>query len=337
VLPSGKDLDEHLLDFQSQQRHPAFQKLIAQRSCTLQSYTEQLEKAQAEKDGGAITAPGQESGQDQEQDPEHERHPIQPEQPETCSGHDDDNSVTERAEHTEHTEEIVNADHPSGDTPGTEDAEDVETAEIQDATTDEQAEEETEEESDPQGHTSGKDPRRIDHQDTDAAGDQPTDDGLQYTKDTKDTKDTATSGSLADHVTMSQIPGEQFYRHDIEMPEELTDPETALGGKNAASPGPDETEEKDPWYKRLGAYLGQGAITLLGRAARSTLKLTLVFAAVYLSLVILLGQLTAGGAFEGMWKWIALGVIVCAILRTRLRHKTSRFIEGKYSPGAKGS
>lgn len=296
VLPSGKDLDEHFLEFQSQQRRPAFQELIAERSCTLQRYTELLEKAQARKDS-TPAYPEQES----------EQHLKQPDdssgrQSEEPRDHRDSSNHHSVPEDTGHNEQILNPDQASPD------------------------------------HASRGGP---DTEDTEKYEDSRSDDGGpqeddENQEDGTEPQDTTTSESLNDHVTMSKVPGEQFYRHDISLPEQLTEPKLALGSKGEESPESDETEEKEPWYKRVGSYLGQGTIKLANRATRTTLKLSLTFAALYLSLVIVLGLLTQGGAFEGMWKWIALSVIFCAILRSRLGHKTRRFIEGRYSPGAKG-
>lgn len=61
----------------------------------------------------------------------------------------------------------------------------------------------------------------------------------------------------------------------------------------------------------------------------------MIWAVLYVSLLLVLEVLTPLGAFAGMWKIIAVAVVLCALLRTRLARRRRRFLTGVLVPGKK--
>lgn len=140
------------------------------------------------------------------------------------------------------------------------------------------------------------------------------------------------------------LTGEQFYREDFEYPPEPPDPLTAIFGKEGQRQTEAQESEEDGRSRKerikdslrsFGDSLAGSTYRLLGKGAAAALELLVIWAVLYVSLLLVLEVLTPLGAFAGMWKIIAVAVVLCALLRTRLARRRRRFLTGVLVPGKK--
>lgn len=140
------------------------------------------------------------------------------------------------------------------------------------------------------------------------------------------------------------LTGEQFYREDFEYPPEPPDPLTAIFGKEGQrqtehqEPAEDERSRKERIKDSLRGFrdsLVSSTWTLLGKGAAAALELFVIWTVIYVSMILVLEVLTPLGAFAGMWKVIAVAVVMCALLRARLARRRGRFLGGILVPGKK--
>lgn len=140
------------------------------------------------------------------------------------------------------------------------------------------------------------------------------------------------------------LTGEQFYREDFEYPPEPPDPRTAIFGKE----GQQQTDARQSQEDDRGRLerikdslrtfrnsLASSTWSLLKKGAAAALELCLVWVVIYVSLILVLEVLTPLGAFAGMWKVVAVAVVLCALLRARLARRRGRFLAGVLVPGKK--
>lgn len=327
LLPSGKDLDEYLLMFQPQKRRRAFAKLIELSSYTLEEYPERIAADQRSAD--AIKADenktdniqSRQSAPRRKEDPEDDETSTSEEntgeppkgQTQPPAQNSNDTKDTEDAEDSDHIDYVDHIDQHDSDGSNNQpecDSQDETQNETQDRTQDQ--------------------PR---HQPQDQSNHEPG-------QDDEDDEGTEEDQELNNVAPASQLTGEQFYRQDLSFPEDPPDPKTALGGTGGEVGEEEDSTNKERWHRRLKHHLKhhltRGALAIAKSAARTAFKLGVLFAALYVTLIILFALMIPGEAFEGMWKWLALTIIICALLRMRLRSKQGRFKAGKISPGARG-
>lgn len=150
------------------------------------------------------------------------------------------------------------------------------------------------------------------------------------------------SSYLEDKAPAQALAGEQFYRADFKYPEEPPDPETAVFGPrgNTAStnhtPAPTTQESQDGRTRRqrLAGHLRQSSTSVLQWALSKALTITVIWAALYVAVRVALPGLTPLQTVPtGTWKWLALAIIVCALLQALKHSRHTRFRAGTLTPG----
>lgn len=155
----------------------------------------------------------------------------------------------------------------------------------------------------------------------------------------------AAQTGMTEYAPAAQLTGEQFYRADLDFPPEPPDPHTAIFG-NQTETEQVEAEENEESDKGRLQRLKESVKTTLSSGARALTRLavslllkTLAFAftvaLVWVVCYLALEYLTPFGAFEGMWKLIAVAMLAWKLLRSRSRWRSRRFLAGKITPGAR--
>lgn len=155
----------------------------------------------------------------------------------------------------------------------------------------------------------------------------------------------AAQTGMTEYAPAAQLTGEQFYRADLDFPPEPPDPHTAIFGnqEEAQQAEADENEESDKGRlqrlkESVKTTLSSGAHALTRLAVSlllKTLALAFTVALVWVVCYLILEHLTPFGAFEGMWKLIAVAMLAWTLLRSRSRWRSRRFLAGKITPGAR--